>query len=151
MEIDASPTSFACTFVKALRGEPCAYEAQAHPVPDADANVKLAADAAARICAADAEDAVQEKECVRAAARAAQASCTGKGRGLADEQGRLTRSAEGCAVALREAIYRATSRAVEGTGVAPAPEDPPAAPPTRPNFPQAPKSKPKKTNDPEKI
>ena len=152
MEIDASETNFACTFVKALRGETCVYEALPHPVPDARSNIKLAADAAARVCAADAGDGVEEKACLRATAEAAQASCSGRGRGLADEEGRLTKSAESCAVALREAIYRTTNRAVEGRSVSPEAQSAPPAP--APRIPaQAPKSNPsqRKTNDPEKI
>src|SRR5947209_1642818 len=87
MTIDDSPTAFACTFIKPLRGEKCTYEAKPHPVTDAKANVKLAAGEAARLCAAEASDAAQRDACVKLTAKAAEERCTGDGRGLADAEG----------------------------------------------------------------
>ncbi len=133
MDVDASPTSFACTFTSALRGETCTYEAEPHSVADAKANVKLAADQAARICAAEAEPGAQRKACVDLTEKAARERCTGDGEGLADEQGRLTKAAEPCALALRQAIRRATGRVIESTApdAGPSPSKPAPAKPIR--------------------
>lgn len=141
-DVDASPTSYACTFTAVLRGEACVYEAEPHAVEDAKSNVDLAAAQAARECAAEADDTAAKDACTKRTAAVARERCTGDGAGLADHEGRLTKTAERCAVALRDAIRAGTGRAIEAA----TPREPKPAPPVR-----TPPPAPRKTSLPEKI
>ena len=110
MPVDDAPSAAACTFVAALRGETCTYEASPAAGDPRD-NAGSALEAGRDACSHAAHgDLGLRKECEAAVAEAsASEKCAIRWR-LTDLQGHLTPQARACAEALREEISR-TARA----------------------------------------
>ena len=128
MPVDDSPTPFACTLEKLLRGEKCVLEVDPKPTLEGPAqsqqNIALAGAGAARVCAAaaiapgeKAADETLRQACEKDVAQAAIASCGLDGRAaLQDSGGRLGLSARGCAGKLHEIVARTRAEAAVGLG-----------------------------------
>jgi hypothetical protein len=102
METDQSPTAFACSFEKVLRGEECAYEGL--PAPgDARSNTRSALEAVVKACEASEEP--LRKACQDEGARVARSqTCARSDTRLHDQEGRLVQKAADCAEALRRVV-----------------------------------------------
>lgn len=150
MPADESPTQFACTVEKLLKGERCAWEyegAAAAPSPSVAAENSRKAAAIARGCAeaathADAShpDAALLKGCEAEIAKLSfEPRCTLEGRlPLADADGRLATAARACVDALLRVVTRTrVAAAPETPSAAPAHDSPPASPPAKKARPKA--------------
>jgi hypothetical protein len=122
MPVDDSPTHYACTLERLLRGQRCTYEFTPKPVARSDSVARdnsQAAAAAARFCSAAATpqdehrpDGTLRKMCEDDVARVSLDGCTLDGRfPLQDAQGRVAMDAQECAESLGHVLARTQTMA----------------------------------------
>jgi hypothetical protein len=111
VDVDETPTAFACSWEVALRGDSCAFEA----IPtkgDARANARSALAALSRACAEATADERLQRACEDDGERVARSpACARDDVRLADDRGHLVQKAADCAEGLRRVLARTRRKA----------------------------------------